>query len=317
MFEKQRRADCSRTRHHAIECEIIAFFLRRQSAAATTVTTASLIRRRFALGGLGACVLGGLFSSATAVGDHPWETGQPASEILNNPSWPPEFPLEARHLKRLDESPDTQFYSQPRVNVQHIDQYAVLALSKLYAEELPAGGTVLDIMSSWTSHLAQGKGQDKADGHFARVSAVGMHDDELKANPALHDYVVHDMNAQPRLAMYADASFDAVFCSVSVDYLSAPLPIFREIHRVLKPGGLALFTWSNRMFPTKAITAWREASEPARLWICGSYFHYSVPGGFSAPTGRDLSPYPGRSDPVYAVSARKVAAPADGGKQEL
>ena len=74
------------------------------------------------------------------------------------------------------------------------------------------------------------------------------------------------------------------------------------------------------MFPTKAITAWREASEPARLWICGSYFHYSVPGGFTPPKGQDLSPHPGRSDPVYAVSARKVAvaaAAADADKTEL
>ena len=60
------------------------------------------------------------------------------------------------------------------------------------------------------------------------------------------------------------------------------------------------------VFPTKAITAWREASEPARLWICGAYFHYSVPGGFTPAEGEDISPYPGRSDPLYVVSARKV-----------
>ena len=78
-----------------------------------------------------------------------------------------------------------------------------------------------------------------------------------------------------------------------------------EIQRVLKPGGLAVFTWSNRMFPQKAIHAWRAASEPERLWICGSYFHYT--GGFAAPIGQDISPYPGRSDPVYVVHARKHA----------
>ena len=153
-------------------------------------------------------------------------------------------------------------------------------------------------------------------GHFARVSAIGMHADELEANPALHDYHVHDLNAAPHLRMYADESFDAVFCSVSVDYLADPLPVFREIRRVLRPNGLAVFTWSNRMFPTKAITAWREASEPGRLWICGCYFHYV--GGYTEPEGLDLSPYPGRSDPVYAVSARKAPANDQAqGKTEL
>ena len=87
-----------------------------------------------------------------------------------------------------------------------------------------------------------------------------MHAAELARNEALSDFHVHDLNQAPTLPMYADASFDAVFCSVSVDYLSRPLEVFAEIHRILKPGGLAVFTWSNRMFPTKAISAWRQAS---------------------------------------------------------
>ena len=237
----------------------------------------------------------------------PWETGQPAALVLDAPEWPASFPLNAEHLSRIDQSPDTRFYAEPRL-VQHIDEGAIATLGRHYAEVLPKGGTILDLMSSWTSHLATGRGQQRSDGYFGRVSAVGMHEAELGQNPALHDYHVHDLNAQPHLSMYPDGTFDAVFCSVSVDYLADPLPVFREIHRVLKPGGLALFTWSNRMFPTKAIKAWREASEPARLWICGCYFHYSVVDGWTAPAGVDLSPNPGRSDPVYAVSARKVAS---------
>ncbi|EOD26472.1 hypothetical protein EMIHUDRAFT_205525 [Emiliania huxleyi CCMP1516] len=242
-----------------------------------------------------------LASSSSSVEPGPWETGLSAAEVLSSPAWPAAFPLTATHLARLDETPDTRFYARPRINVQHVDESAIAALQELYAQELPRGGAVLDLMSSWTSHLAEGRGRDRADGHFARVSGLGAHAEELRANPALHDYHAHDINADPRLPMYADESFDAVVCSVSVDYLADPLPVFREIHRVLKPGGPALFTWSNRMFPTKAIAAWREASEPARLWICGAYFHYSVPGGFTPPEGVDLSPHAGRSDPVYAL----------------
>ena len=202
--------------------------------------------------------------------------------------------------------------------VQHIDEHAVAALGAYYSRVLPRGGRVLDLMSSWTSHFAPGAGADKSDGHFAHVAAVGMRADEMSANGALHEYAVADLNASPSLAMHADASFDAVVCSVSVDYLARPLEVFAEVHRVLKPGGLAVFTWSNRMFPTKAIAAWREASEPGRLWICAAYLHYTTSGGhtsgghtsgFSPPVGVDLSPHPGRSDPLYAVSARKLDAP--------
>jgi SAM-dependent methyltransferase len=189
--------------------------------------------------------------------------------------------------------------------VQHIDEHAVSALGKYYAGVLPRGGRVLDLMSSWTSHLAEGTGRDRTDGYFEYVSAIGMHEAELQQNPALHDYHAHDLNKMPLLPMYADASFDAVFCSVSVDYLARPLEVFAEIHRILKPGGIAVFTWSNRMFPTKAISAWREASEPGRLWICGAYFHYAK-GDFSPPKGLDLSPHAGRSDPLYAVTAKKL-----------
>ena len=129
---------------------------------------------------------------------------------------------------------------------------------------------MLDIASSWTSHFQEGSGKNKTDGHcYAYVSAVGMNHAELSANPALHDFHVIDLNKSPAaqeltslLAPYADASFDAVICSVSVDYLTQPLEVFREIERVLVPGGKAIMTWSNRMFPTKAIRAWREASEP-------------------------------------------------------
>ena len=276
-------------------------------------------RRRLTVGS--ATLLGSsvLFASVqqTMAAREPWETGQTADNILQSPEWPESFPLTARHLARADESPDTRFYAQPRI-VHHIDDDAISMIKELYKKELPRGGAVLDLMSSWTSHLATGAGEDAADGYFSRVSAVGMNADELAKNPALHDFNVIDLNATPKLAQYGDQTFDAIFCSVSVDYLSRPLDVFAELHRVLKPDGLAIFTWSNRMFPTKAISAWRLASEPARLWICGSYFRYSVNEGWSAPEGRDLSPHPGRSDPVYVVSARKRAPPgAAADKAEL
>ena len=278
--------------------------------------------------------LGGTFAGLGR--SKPWSSSLSADDILLSPNFPPDFPLTKADLSRLDEASDGVFYTQPRL-LHHIDDYARARLKRHHAEVLPKGGVVVDLMSSWTSHLADGHGADRQDGHFSRLVAVGMNSKELQANSAAHEYHVVDLNRAPVLSMLGDETVDAVFCSVSVDYLTQPLQVFREIARVLKPGGcngsnrthvrcsqscssqpetasrgcrLAVFTWSNRMFPTKAIRAWREASEPERLWICGAYFHYS--GGFTAPSGKDISPYPGRSDPVYVVHAHKRAGAAHG-----
>ena len=251
----------------------------------------------------------------------PWSSRKGPNSILLQVDWPDAFPLTAEHLSVIDKSDDAIFYSAPRY-VMHIDAEASAALGRYYRTHVHKGSRVLDIASSWTSHFQEGSGKNKTDGHYAHVSAVGMNHAELSANPALHDFHVIDLNKSPAaqeltslLAPYADASFDAVICSVSVDYLTQPLEVFREIERVLVPGGKAIMTWSNRMFPTKAIRAWREASEPERLLICGFYFHFA--GGFDAPKGEDITawefgdmvqttPRPAHLDPLYAVSAHKA-----------
>lgn len=38
---------------------------------------------------------------------------------------------------------------------------------------------------------------------------------------------------------------------MSVDYLTKPIEVFQEMHRCLKPGGVAIMSFSNRCFPTK------------------------------------------------------------------
>ena len=61
-----------------------------------------------------------------------------------------ELPEEA--FRRFDEMPDALFYRQPRF-VTHIDDAAIAAVTQIYREVLPPGGAVLDLMSSWVSHL--------------------------------------------------------------------------------------------------------------------------------------------------------------------
>ena len=91
---------------------------------------------------------------------------------------------------------------------------------------------------------------------------------------------------------------------VSVDYLTRPLEVFSEIRRVLRPGGIAIISQSNRCFPTKAINIWLNTNDLEHAFIIGAYFHYSQ--GFEPATAEDISPNPGRSDPMFIISAKSL-----------
>jgi SAM-dependent methyltransferase len=189
---------------------------------------------------------------------------------------------------RQDERPDTEFYAQPRL-VTHLDDAAISAVSDLYAE-LGLDGDVLDLMSSWVSHLRTAP---------ASLTVLGLNAVELDANPMATARVVHDLNADPRLP-FADASFDAVVNCVSIDYLVRPVEVLAEVARVLRPGGVSVCTFSNRMFATKAVRGWLAVPERDRPEVVAEY--HRAAGGFGEPVveqrldGR-------RGDPLWAVWA--------------
>ncbi|KAK3281860.1 hypothetical protein CYMTET_10369 [Cymbomonas tetramitiformis] len=222
-------------------------------------------------------------------------------KVLDNVTWPDAWPYQKSDFQRFDESPDTVFYDEPRF-VTHIDDAAIAALTAYYAKVFPESGqsdtALLDVCSSWISHYPEG---------FAagRISGLGMNEEELARNPILSDFAVRDLNVNPLLP-YEDNTFDVVTNTVSVDYLNKPLEMMKEVNRVLKPGGLAVMSFSNRCFPTKAISLWTATGDPDHVWIVGSYFHYA--GGFTSPQVDDISPNPGRTDPMYVVYARKAEA---------
>ena len=193
---------------------------------------------------------------------------------------------------RNDESSDDDFYVMPR-KVVHIDDGAIEALGRLYTEVLPTGGRLLDLMSSWRSHLPQG---------FPAVEVVGlgMNGDEMADNPQLTRAIVHDVNRQPHLP-FGDAEFDGATCAVSVQYLIHPVRVFREVRRVLRPGAPFVVSFSNRCFPTKAVAAWLYASDEQHVTLVRSYFEAA--GGFVNVREEDRSPG-GYGDPLYAVWAR-------------
>ena len=203
----------------------------------------------------------------------------------------PELP---EHLfARVDETDDATFYAEARL-VTHIDDVTIAALTDYYAEVLGCGARVLDLMSSWVSHLPD-------DQRYGYVAGLGMNSAELEANPRLDGRVVHNLNADPNLP-FDDASFDAVLIAVSVQYLTRPVAVFREIARVLVPGGRLVVATSHRCFPTKAIRAFHLLDAGGRIQLIGAYFDQA--GGFDGWSFVDRSP--ARGDPLWIVTGTRA-----------
>ena len=188
------------------------------------------------------------------------------------------------------------FYSQPRF-VTHIDDGAIGAITDYYAATMHEDADVLDVCSSWISHLPP-------DLKLGRVAGIGMNDEELKRNERLTEYEVRDLNVDPKLP-YEDDSFDFVCNVVSVDYLTKPLEVFSEMHRVLRPGGRAIMSFSNRCFPTKAIGIWTQTDDAGHLWIVGSYYRFTPGGEWSDVRALDISSKQPAGDPMYVVEGKK------------
>jgi SAM-dependent methyltransferase len=209
--------------------------------------------------------------------------------------------LQPNQRLKLDDTNDNLFYGYPRF-VTHVDEAFINQLTDVYRERLQPNTRILDMMSSWVSHLP-------AEMEFAHVEGHGLNAEELARNPRLNHYFVQNINDNPQLP-FLDQDFDAVINCVSVQYIQYPEAVFSEIHRILKPGGVAIISFSNRMFFQKAIQAWRDASEETRVELVKNYFA-SVPG-FSKPevivhksTMPNILQWLGApgGDPFYAVVA--------------
>ena len=162
-----------------------------------------------------------------------------------------------------DSNDDSIFYASPRL-VKHIDENACHVLKNYYDQLLKDGDAVLDLMSSWVSHLPDRK-------HYSRVAGHGMNQIELQNNAQLTDFHIQNLNTEQQLP-YGDEEFDLCTIAVSVQYLTAPVQVFKEIYRVLKPNGTCCVSFSNRMFPTKAILAWRMFSGEDHCRLVSWYF---------------------------------------------
>ena len=159
---------------------------------------------------------------------------------------------------REDEDNDLNFYQNPRL-VPHLDKRAQAELEGLYGRLLTKGKRILDLMCSWQSHLPKSL-------EASKVVGLGMNSDELYLNPKLDQSIVHDLNKDPRLP-FDDQSFDAVICSLSIEYLIHPIKVLQEVKRVLVPGGQLLISFSNRWFPSKVIKIWTEIQDFERIGL--------------------------------------------------
>jgi SAM-dependent methyltransferase len=200
-------------------------------------------------------------------------------------------------FRRTDEAPDEEFYRTPRL-VTHIDDQAIAAVTQLYREFFSAGGEILDLMSSWVSHLPP-------EIEYRRVIGLGMNEVELRRNDRLHSYVVQNLNINPRLA-FGDAEFDGCGICVSIDYLTRPIEVLREVGRVLKVGSPTIISFSNRCFPSKAVAIWHQLDDRGHMRLVERYLKEA--GNFDNIRSLDRSPRRLVGDPLYAVVAESTGA---------
>jgi SAM-dependent methyltransferase len=199
-------------------------------------------------------------------------------------------PLPEAAFGRYDETPDEEFYRLPRF-VTHIDDSAIAAVTQLYREFFPPGGEILDLMSSWISHLPP-------EIEYRRVVGLGMNEAELRRNERLDSYVVQNLNERPELP-FGNAEFDGAGICVSIDYLTRPVEVLREVGRVLKVGAPVVITFSNRCFPTKTVVIWHQLDDQGHVRLVERYLREA--GNWSGVHRLDRSPRRLFSDPLYAV----------------
>ena len=248
-----------------------------------------------------------------------------------------QYPLSPEDFARQDESDDNLFYRFPRL-VVHIDDQAIAVVSDLFrdifypqsplAEEggppqaedgssgLAEKPVILDLMSSWRSHWpvshSEYPGEQPDDSRLPengpsrldkKMIGLGLNAVEMQENPDLDEHVIHDVNEDSSLP-FNDNTFDGVVITVSIQYLTRPVEVFRDVNRVLKPGGVFLVIFSNRMFFTKAVRTWRTKDDIQRMDLVASYFQYA--GDYEDVKGMCRNPHRGPfDDPVYVVMARK------------
>lgn len=224
-----------------------------------------------------------------------------AEKSLRGVKFPEDWPWDEHDFRRYDETSDAEFYRDPRLT-RHIDDAATRALRSFCATQLVSAqrSDIIDVCSSLESYIPE-KWPNRR-----RVCGLGMNSRELECNPALTEFVVHDLNEDPQFP-FDDESFDAALCALSIDYLIHPRLVCAEIGRILRPNAVVAIAFSDRVFSSKAIDLWLQAGDEDHIYIVASYLHYA--GCFDDIKCIDLSPRRlghCTGDPLYVVTARRM-----------
>jgi len=213
-----------------------------------------------------------------------------------------EWPYTEEDFSRMDESPDTSMYAEPRF-VNHLDESSLARLTNVYGTLFASAGkpdfSVLDLCSSWVSHFPQDMPKE------ARVVVHGINEREVKANMQATESFVQDFNKNPKLP-FEDNSFDFVTNALSVQYLTDPRAVFAEMNRVLRPGGVATIAFSHRTFIEKAVNVWAKETYDGEghVHLISKYFQHGPVGGWTDVASFDVSP--SGADPMWLVTAVKA-----------
>ena len=202
---------------------------------------------------------------------------------------------------KLDGSDDALFYSDPRF-VQHLDEAFRDRLTRLYRERIPSCAVVLDLMSSWVSHLPDDQRYEQVIGH-------GLNAQELQANPRFDRHWVQNLNTNQTLPL-EDDSVDYTLIVAGWQYLQQPEAVAAELLRITRPKGQVICAFSNRMFFTKAPQIWTDGDDGDHLRYVAEVLMaqgWSTPELIAEETQRPgpLGWIGGKGDPFFAVIAVK------------
>ena len=158
--------------------------------------------------------------------------------------------------KKLDESNDAEFYSDPKF-VYHLDANFRKYLSDLYKNEITDNSTVLDLMSSWDSYLPKGKKYKKIIGH-------GLNKQELERNKVFDSYWIQNFNLNQEIPL-GNEIVDFCLMVAAWQYLQYPENLTKEIARILSDQGKFIISFSNRAFWHKSPNIWTKSTEEERV----------------------------------------------------